>query len=279
MKEQKNGQHSELYFTTGEFAQIVGVKKHTLFHYDEIGLFSPAMKADNGYRYYYVWQIDAFAVIRILQSLGMPLGEIKVYMEHRSPEAFLEIMSEQEDGIDREIRRLKELKRYIRRETEGVRRAMQTELNQPGVRLWPETWMFVSDVHGGSDQKLAMEIAEHVKIQGEVYEMDSVGSVFYGEDLREGRFYQCRQIYTRVEKRRAGRGLRRFPAGEYLEFCCRGYQESLEHAYHAMQEYAREHGLILGEIWYEDFLLDDLTVKEYDQYIVRTMVQVLEGGD
>ena len=33
---------SELYFTTGEFAKILGVKKHTLFHYDEIGLFSPS---------------------------------------------------------------------------------------------------------------------------------------------------------------------------------------------------------------------------------------------
>ena len=31
---------SELYFTTGEFARILGVRKHTLFHYDEIGLFS-----------------------------------------------------------------------------------------------------------------------------------------------------------------------------------------------------------------------------------------------
>lgn len=25
-----------LYFTTGEFAEILGVKKHTLFHYDFI---------------------------------------------------------------------------------------------------------------------------------------------------------------------------------------------------------------------------------------------------
>ena len=26
---------SELYFTTGEFARILGVRKHTLFHYDD----------------------------------------------------------------------------------------------------------------------------------------------------------------------------------------------------------------------------------------------------
>ena len=68
---------SELYFTTGEFARILGVGKHTLFHYDEIGLFSPAIKEENGYRYYFVWQMDTFEVIRALQKLGMSLGEIK----------------------------------------------------------------------------------------------------------------------------------------------------------------------------------------------------------
>ncbi len=65
---------SELYFTTGEFARILGVGKHTLFHYDEIGLFSPAIKEENGYRYYFVWQMDTFEVIRALQKLGMSLG-------------------------------------------------------------------------------------------------------------------------------------------------------------------------------------------------------------
>ena len=30
-----------LYMTTGEFAALMGVSKYTLFHYDDIGLFSP----------------------------------------------------------------------------------------------------------------------------------------------------------------------------------------------------------------------------------------------
>ena len=66
---------SELYFTTGEFARILGVRKHTLFHYDEIGLFSPALKEENGYRYYFVWQMDMFEVIRALQKLECLWGK------------------------------------------------------------------------------------------------------------------------------------------------------------------------------------------------------------
>ncbi|MCY8196596.1 MerR family DNA-binding transcriptional regulator, partial [Bacillus spizizenii] len=37
------------YFTTGEFAKLCHVKKQTLFHYDDIGLFSPEIKNENGY--------------------------------------------------------------------------------------------------------------------------------------------------------------------------------------------------------------------------------------
>ena len=35
------------YLSTGELAKIMGISKHTLFYYDEIGLFCPAIKLDN----------------------------------------------------------------------------------------------------------------------------------------------------------------------------------------------------------------------------------------
>ena len=35
--------------TTGEFAKICNVKKHTLFHYDDIGLLKPDYYDKNGY--------------------------------------------------------------------------------------------------------------------------------------------------------------------------------------------------------------------------------------
>ena len=122
---------SELYFTTGEFARILGVGKHTLFHYDEIGLFSPAIKEENGYRYYFVWQMDMFEVIRALQKLGMSLGEIKEYMENRSPERFMSMIDGKKRQIDEEIRRLKNMKRFILHEEESVRLAMNTALDEP----------------------------------------------------------------------------------------------------------------------------------------------------
>ncbi|MES9688512.1 MerR family DNA-binding transcriptional regulator, partial [Bacillus sp. JJ353] len=57
------------YFTTGEFAKLCHVKKQTLFHYDEIGLLSPEIKKENGYRYYSYNQFELFQVINLFKEV------------------------------------------------------------------------------------------------------------------------------------------------------------------------------------------------------------------
>ena len=44
------------YFKTIEFAETCCVTKHTLFHYDNIGILKPEAVAKNGYRYYSINQ-------------------------------------------------------------------------------------------------------------------------------------------------------------------------------------------------------------------------------
>ena len=85
-----------LYMTTGEFAALTGVTKHTLFHYDEIGLFSPEFVAENGYRMYSLYQVETLDTILILRDLGMPLKEIRRFLQMRSPQELMRIFTERE---------------------------------------------------------------------------------------------------------------------------------------------------------------------------------------
>ena len=50
----------EYYFKMGEFATICGVKKSTLVHYADIGLFKPHHIGENGYYYYSPTQIYVY---------------------------------------------------------------------------------------------------------------------------------------------------------------------------------------------------------------------------
>ena len=52
--------------TTGELAKIMGITKETLFHYDEIGLFRPAIVLPNRYRYYEITQTELLNTILLM---------------------------------------------------------------------------------------------------------------------------------------------------------------------------------------------------------------------
>lgn len=269
---------SDLYFTTGEFARILGVKKHTLFHYDEIGLFSPAVKEENGYRYYFVWQMDMFEVIRALQKLGMSLGEIREYMENRSPERFLAMMEEKTSRIDEEIQRLKSIKRFIRHEQESVRKALEARLDMVQLVKREEEYLLMSSISSGSERKAAVQVAEHVRLQ-EKYRaaVGAVGALYRLEDLEKGIFDRYVKVYTKMERKSGGAHVVSRPGGMYVELYCKGSMGSMEQPYGKIRAFAGENGLTLGKEWYEDLMLDELTVKEYCDHIVKIMVPVEKG--
>ena len=74
------------YLTTGELTQLMGITKHTLFHYDDIGLFQPKYINEKGYRFYSIDQIDILNTILVLRDLDMPLKEIHTF--HSEPQNF-----------------------------------------------------------------------------------------------------------------------------------------------------------------------------------------------
>ena len=65
-----------------------------------------------------------------------------------------------------------------------------------------------------------------------------------------------------------------------MEMYYRGYAWDMEAPYERITGFSREIGRVTGEMWYEDLLLDELTVKGYEDYVVRVMVPVyMEGKD
>lgn len=98
------------YLTTGELTQLMGITKHTLFHYDDIGLFQPKYINEKGYRFYSIDQIDILNTILVLRDLDMPLKEIQTYVSQRTPELFQQIFLEHEAQIAKQIKKLQSMK-------------------------------------------------------------------------------------------------------------------------------------------------------------------------
>ena len=76
-------------------------------------LFKPAFCDKKGYRYYSYFQYDTFMMINTLKTLKMSLDDIKIYMEKRNPDIFMDLLIEKEKEINKTIKHLKKLKKHI----------------------------------------------------------------------------------------------------------------------------------------------------------------------
>ena len=65
-------------------------------------------------------------------------------------------------------------------------------------------------------------------------------------------------------------------AGTYLTAYHTGGYETLYQTYERMMAYAQNAGYRLGEYFYEDVLLDDLSVKGYENYVLQISILILE---
>ena len=114
-------------FRIGEFARVNGVTKHTLIHYDDIGLLTPAITEENGYRYYIDKQYSDFSNISQLKELGLSLKEIDEYIHQDHFPQREEILQNRMEAIEREIQRLTDLKDAIACYRKRVQEALATD--------------------------------------------------------------------------------------------------------------------------------------------------------
>lgn len=101
------------YYRTAEFARMAGLNKKTLHYYDEIGLFRPAFVNEKGYRFYTAPQLDWLALIVALRDLGVPLKEIREYLECRDAARLDQLLEAQAREIDRRIGQLARSKELL----------------------------------------------------------------------------------------------------------------------------------------------------------------------
>ncbi len=264
----------EKYFTSGKFAKICNVEKHVLFHYDQIGLFQPAVQTENGYRYYSIHQYDTFIVIRTLKNLGMSLNDIKIYLEKRNPELFLELMDRKYEDAQREIRKLEATKEMIRRLKEETNLALASSNEIQLVEMPGEYLLLSENLEGKTSDSFALFMEAYIRFSGgdpsNIPEF--VGNIITIDNIRKGNYLNYSYLCTPVKKKKGKNGERR--KGTYLSAYHRGVYKNMYQTYRNMLDYAEEHQIRLGTYAYEDYMVADIAQKDPEGYITRVLMEV-----
>ncbi|WP_411682879.1 MerR family transcriptional regulator [Clostridium thailandense] len=112
--------NSKKYLSIGAFSKVSSIARKNLIYYDDIGILKPEFVKENGYRYYSYDQLNEVNVIMTLKDLGIPLKEIKNYMENVSPENFINLISDQKQKILEELNRLNQMNYIIEQRTKNI---------------------------------------------------------------------------------------------------------------------------------------------------------------
>lgn len=263
------------YLTTGKFANLVGVSKHTLFFYDQKGIFSPAFKKDNGYRYYSIGQAETFAVISALREIGMPLDEIQNYLSSRSPEKLVHLLEEETKRLKTKIIQLQGLHDMIEEKKNITRQALTVDFSRYHIEKQTEKNLLMTKVENVLDSR-----RYYYAFQRHYAKLDQLGK---RSSWLEGLMVPVSEVetmstsymgylYTAVLNPSISDIT--IPEASYLIGYFQGDDQAIQSGHQQLLRYASENQYAVGDFVFEDIILDELSTGSYDRYVYKLSLQI-----
>lgn len=269
---------SKNYLNISAFAKLSGLSRQTLIYYDKIGLFSPAVVAENKYRTYSHKQIDVINIISILRDLDVPLKKIKSFLADISPEKTGEALNYQLGVINDKIQKLCDLRDMTEIRLEQIKLGQKNGAGQANflVKTIEEPIYYycgkqldcLADKIPDDDVVEFFEQAEKtgVPLIFAFGHIKSAKSVLAGEAGVISRF--C----FRVKGQKFANGF--MPAGKYIIGYARGDYGKTDYIYAELLRYAEVNGLKLCGNIYEEYLIDELAEKNPERFVLQISAAV-----
>lgn len=274
--------------TVSQFARLHDVNARTLHYYDDIGLFQPKRRGENGYRYYDASQSLEFEYIRMLRDLGLGIEEIKDYVSHPGEARFVSILGRLQVEVRARKARLERLKEDLNRKATYLADCASISEDRIEVVRRPETRLLIMDSGCAGDGDGTVGFIQGVRRQWGIDRLRSgIGSFIAVDKARSGEFGRYDGFFVSddgvedgaddgVESRCVrpdGCAAITLPAGKYLCGYHRGAWSGLPALYRKMLEHADACGLKLGDYAYERGL-NEFAIASPEDYVTRILIPI-----
>lgn len=265
---------NDMFFTAGQFAKLHGINKRTLHYYDEIDLFSPSHKGENGYRYYSYLQSPTLEMMLTLRELDMSVEDILVYTKNRSPDAFEAIVDAKMAEIKSRIQRLQGIHKLLAKKKAQISFCRGIDVSKIETITCEQEYLLLSrSITGNYELEDFSILISHMQETADTRIFNkSYGSMISVENIFAGQFENYACFFTQIEKIKANADVFIKPAGNYMRAFCMGAWENLADSYAQIIAYAQAHGLTLCGYAYETGL-NEMSIGCMEEYITQIMVQ------
>ncbi len=263
-----------MYLTTSQFAKIHGVNKRTLHYYDDIGLFSPNKKGDNGYRYYDISQSIDFEYICMLKELNMSIEEIKNYLKKPTSNKFIEIAKMKEEEIDLQIKKLEHVKKVLHNKRQQV--SFCECLQDQEIRIMEcdeeEIYMLPYDFFNDN----LTQLFKYIKDTWSIEQIRvGIGVYISLDKVINKQFKKYDGLYTVALSHHSNVKSFIKPKGKYLCGFHKGSWDELPIMYQKIIDYAHRNNFNLTGYAYE-IGLNEFVISDIDDYITKIMIKIEE---
>ncbi|MDE8072660.1 MerR family DNA-binding protein, partial [Erysipelothrix rhusiopathiae] len=146
--------------------------------------------------YYAYHQYYAFIVITFLKDLGMPLTDIKEYLDVRSPENLTHILSQRNQKIDEQIQRLKLSQSFIKHTLDLMDLAAHSSANACEVKVLEPESLIISRQTVSSDPHSFLKAYVNFCIDNGITFTNYVGSITSKQAILEKRYRELDYLYA-----------------------------------------------------------------------------------
>lgn len=264
--------NNSIKLTTAQFAKLHNVNKRTLHYYDNIGLFSPSQKGENGYRYYDISQSIGFEYIRMLKELNMSIEEIIDYCKNPTPSKFLQIAEGKEMEIDLEIQRLKRTKKIL--QTKKAQIQFCESLQEEEIRIEECKSEKISVLPYDFMEDDMAQLFSYLKDKWSIEQIRmGIGSFISLDKVVNKAFDKYDGIYTYTLDNTSGSKTFIRPRGKYLCGYQKGTWDKAPVMYEKLISHAHQNNLKLTGYAYE-IGLNEFTISKPEQYVTKFMIMI-----
>ncbi|MEH7011339.1 MerR family transcriptional regulator [Neobacillus niacini] len=269
----KNGK----YLSTGEFAKLCKVNKQTLFYYDQIGLLSPILKNEKGYRYYSIRQIELFFVIDLLKDLDMSLNDIRQYMQNKSPESYLSIMYQKKEEIVKKRQEIEMKEKFIEVQIALMEEASHLDFHQVTLEQLPEATLYLSrNIENIMEEEFVEVVSDFIN-ELNVSHLDTgypIGVITKREQVLKGEFTNYSYLYIEQPNPKEGHPYFHTVKGDFIIGYHSGDEKTIHNTYKRLFLEIERLNLILGDYVFEEYIYDSVVKNHKEQYVTKIMIQV-----
>ena len=237
---------------------------------------------ENGYRYYSETQCDLFFTIRCLQEIGMPLKEIRDYIEHRSPEALERLLRQQKLLVQQEQQKLRRIEQVIDTKLGLVELSRQPQVaahtGRVGLEQLPEEYLVLSPPINTEEHRQVFDaLCRHIGYCNRCHlnAGHPYGAMVATEFLARQQWECYSHFFTKVVDKPQGHPYHRKPAGEYAVTYLAGDYYNAVPAFQLLMDFFHENNLRPGAFCYKEAVLDEVSMADPSGYLTRISVLVL----